>query len=290
MAKRKLKEEDRPAIPADAATIMLLRPCLDRGVRDIEVLLVLRNRRSSFVPGYHVFPGGVLDPEDYEPGMERFIRCIDRKQAARLLPDMSHPEKALGTWVAAIRETFEEVGLLLARNKDGSSVTIGTDEERQRLGFYRKALIKGEMKFSQMLEAEDFVLFGDDLHYFSHWITPEYLPLRYDVRFFMARAPAGQFAVCDGVELTNLSWLRPAVAIADYEMGKIGMVLPQIITLEELSRFKMVEEAIVSARERHVPTILTKIIQLDGRDVEVMPDGSVFENRPPVYPQSGHKK
>jgi hypothetical protein len=80
------------------------------------------------------------------------------------------------------------------------------------------------------------------------------------------------------------------VALADYEKGKIGMVLPQIITLEELSRFKMVEEVIVSARERHVPTILTKIVQLDGRDVEVMPDGSVFENRPPVYPQTDHKK
>lgn len=290
MAKGKLKEEDMPAIPADAATVMLLRPCPDRGAKDIEVLLVLRNRKSSFVPGYHVFPGGVLDLEDYEPGMDRFIRCIDRKKAARILPDMSHPEKALGAWVAGIRETFEEVGLLIARKKDGTSVTIGTDEERQRFGLYRNALVKGEMKFSQMLEAEDIVLSGDDLHYFSHWITPEYLPLRYDVRFFMARAPAGQFAVCDGVELTNHSWLRPSVALADYEMGKIGMVLPQIITLEELSRFKMVEEAIVSARERHVPTILTKIVQLDGRDVEVMPDGSVFENRPPVYPQPDHKK
>ncbi len=75
----------------------------------------------------------------------------------------------------------------------------------------------------------------------------------------MTQVPAGQSAVCDGVELTDHSWLRPSVALADYETGKIGMVLPQIMTLEELSRFKMVEEAIVSARERHVPTILTKI-------------------------------
>ncbi len=78
-----------------------------------------------------------------------------------LFTDMSHPEKALGAWVAAIRETFEEVGVLIARKKDGAPVTIRTDEERQRFGGYRQALIKGEMKFSQMLEAEDIVLSGD---------------------------------------------------------------------------------------------------------------------------------
>jgi 8-oxo-dGTP pyrophosphatase MutT (NUDIX family) len=271
-------------IPADAATVMLLRPCQDKDVEDIEVLLVLRNRKSSFVPGYHVFPGGVLDPEDYESGMDRFIRGIDRRQAALLLKDMSHPEKALGAWVAGIRETFEEVGLLIAGKKDGAPVTIETDEERIRFGRYRQALSKREIKFSQMLEMEDIVLSGDGLHYFSHWITPEYLPQRYDVRFFVAQAPDGQTAVCDGLELTDHSWLRPSVALADYETGKIGMVLPQIITLEELSRFKTVEEAIASARERRVPATLTKIVRLDGKDVEVMPDGTVFESRPPVYP------
>jgi hypothetical protein len=73
------------------------------------------------------------------------------------------------------------------------------------------------------------------------------------------------------------------LALADYEAGKIGMVLPQIITLEELSRFKTVEEVIASVQKRHVPATLTKIVQLNGKDVEVMPDGTIFENRPPVY-------
>ena len=271
-------------IPADAATVILLRPCLEKGLKDIEVLLVRRNRKSSFVPGYHVFPGGNLDPEDYQRGIEHFIRGIDRKQAARILPDMSQPEKALGAWVAAIRETFEEVGLLTARKKDGTPVNIGTREECRRFEDYRRSLNKGEIKFSQMLEAEDLFLSGDDLHYFSHWITPEFLPLRYDVRFFLAEAPEGQLVAHDGVELTGHVWSRPSVALKDYEAGKIGMVLPQIITLEELSRFKTVEEAIAEARNRHVPATLTKIVNIGGRDVEVMPDGTVFENRPPVYP------
>ncbi|MEN6509236.1 MAG: hypothetical protein ABFD63_10750 [Smithella sp.] len=270
-------------VPADASTVLLLRPCSEKSIQDIEVLLVLRNRQSSFVPGYYVFPGGCLDPEDYQPGVERFVRGIDMQQAAQFLPDMSSPEKALGTWVAGIRETFEEVGILIARKKDGTAVTIGTREERQRYDRYRQLLNKGAMKFLQMLEEENILLSGDRLHYFSHWITPEYLPLRYDVRFFVTEAPAEQSVVHDGVELTDHAWMRPAVALADYEAGKLGMVLPQIITLEELSRFKTVEEVIVSARERHVPATLTKIVQIDGKDVEVMPDGTLFQNRPPVY-------
>ena len=270
-------------IPADASTVVLLRPCREKSIQDIEVLLVLRNRQSSFVPGYHVFPGGSLDPEDYQPGVEGFVQGIDRPQAARILPDMSSPEKALGSWVAGIRETFEEVGLLMARKKDGTPVSIGTREECQRFARYRQLLNKGEMKFLQMLEAENILISGDRLHYFSHWITPEFLPLRYDVRFFVTEAPEDQSVVHDGVELTDHAWMRPSLALADYEAGKIGMVLPQIITLEELSRFKTVEEVIASARTRHVPATLTKIVQMDGKDVEVMPDGTIFENRPPVY-------
>jgi 8-oxo-dGTP pyrophosphatase MutT (NUDIX family) len=271
-------------IPTDAATVMLLRPCMDTGVKDIEVLLVHRHRKSSFVPGYHVFPGGILDPEDYEPGIERFIQGIDRKQANRIITDMSHPEKALGAWIAAIRETFEEVGVLIARKKDGAPVTIQTQEEQQRFANYRHVLNKGEIKFSQMLEEEGILLAGDCLRYFSHWLTPEPLPLRYDVRFFVMEVPSQQSIAHDGVELTDHVWLRPSVALRDYEMGKIDMVLPQIMTLVELSRFQTVAQVIASVRGRDIPANLTKIKHIDGQKVEVMPDGSVYESRPPVYP------
>jgi 8-oxo-dGTP pyrophosphatase MutT (NUDIX family) len=271
------------ATPTDAATVMLLRPHRNADMKAIEVLMVLRNRRSRFVPGYHVYPGGILDPEDYEPGIERFCRGIDRRQALEILPDMSRPEKALGAWVAGIRETFEEVGMLIAERKDGSAVTIRTDEERKRFCDYRRALNKGEMKFSRMLDKEDLILPLDRLYYFSHWITPEPLPLRYDVRFFLAEAPSGQAAIHDGVELTEHLWLSPSRALEEYEKGKMGMVLPQIMTLVDVSRFKTVEEAIASAKARRVPANLTKIKRINDADVEVMPDGTVFERRPPVY-------
>jgi len=271
------------ATPTDAATVMLLRPCRNAAVKDIEVLMVLRNRRSRFVPGYHVYPGGILDPEDFEPGIERFCRGIERKEASEILPDMSRPEKALGAWVAGIRETFEEVGMLIAIRKDGSPVTIRTEQERKRFCDYRGALNKGEMKFHQMLEKEDLLLPLDRLHYFSHWITPEPLPLRYDVRFFVTEAPEAQAVIHDGVELTEHLWLTPSRALEEYEKGKMGMVLPQIMTLEDISRFRTVEEAIASATARRVPANLTKIKRINNEDVEVMPDGTVFERRPPVY-------
>ena len=270
--------------PVDAATVILLRSGADSAAAAIEVLLVRRNRRSSFVPGYYVFPGGVLDPEDWEPGAERFIRGLDRRRAAEILRDLSPSEKALGAWVGGIRETFEEVGLLIARFADGSPVAIRTDDERRRFGDYRRAIIRGETTFLQMLEAENLFLPADVLHYFSHWITPEFLPQRYDVRFFVTPVPEEQTAVCDGVELTHHSWLSPSVALADYEAGKIGMVLPQIVTLRDLARFQTVEDVIRTAARRLVPATLTKIVQVDGRAVEVMPDETVFTHRPPVYP------
>jgi len=270
-------------VPVDAATVMLLRPCSGEDSEGIEVLLVLRNRKSSFVPGYYVYPGGVIDAEDYGPGMERFVRGLDRQKAALLIGDMTQAEKALGVWMAAVRETFEEAGLLIARRKDGSSVAFETDGDRRRFERYRQALIQGEMKFSSILETEDLVLHGDDLYYFSHWITPEPLPKRYDVRFFMASLPAGQSVSHDGVELTSHVWIRPAEALRQYDAGKIGMVLPQIMTLRELCRFRTVEEALECAKERRVEATRTKMVQLDGRYVEVMPDGEVFHHRPPVY-------
>lgn len=272
------------AIPADAATVMLLRPCPDSGVKDIEVLMVHRNSKSSFVPGYHVFPGGMLDPEDYEPGIERFIRGVDRKEANRIMTGMSRPERALGVWVAAIREMFEEVGVLIARKDNGELVSLQSQKERRRFISYRRALGKREIKFSRMLETEGLFLSADYLNYFSHWITPETLPLRYDVRFFIAEAPPRQAVAHDGVELTGHIWLRPSVALKDYEAGKIMLVLPQIMTLVELSRFQTVAEAVASVTQRNIAATLTKIKNIGGRDVEVMPDGAVYESRPPVYP------
>lgn len=269
--------------PVDASTIVLLRSYPSAGIKDIEVLMVRRHQKSSFVPGFYVFPGGVVDTRDFEDGIERFIRGIDRVSTSRLLYDIKPADKALGIWVAAIRETFEEVGILLAQRKDGTPVKIRTQEEHRIFFDYRQSLIENKIRFSQMLEAEELLLSLDRLYYFSHWITPEFLPQRYDVRFFVAEMPPNQDVMHDGVELTGHVWIRPSEALRQYEQGILDMVLPQIMTLEDLKNFKTVAEVIDSACKRHIPATLTKIRRIDGKDVEVMPDGSVFESRPPVY-------
>ena len=110
--------------PKDAATLILLRQSQQRTRGNFEVLMVLRHEKSKFVPGSYVFPGGCLDPEDYSPEIENLCAGVDLKKAQTILPDMSSPEKALGAWVAGIRETFEEVGLLFAYNTDQKMVSF----------------------------------------------------------------------------------------------------------------------------------------------------------------------
>jgi 8-oxo-dGTP pyrophosphatase MutT (NUDIX family) len=278
------------AIPRDAATILLLRRGAGAAGENLEVLMVLRHPRSLFVPNYHVYPGGCLDEDDYVPEMERFSFGVDRKKAQNLIANITPSEKALGVWVAGIRETFEEVGVLLAYEKDGSLVSMDSDARAAKYNAYRRALAEGRIKFRTMLEREELKLAADRLLYFSHWITPEPLPYRYDVRFFLARAPEDQPVMHDGIELTDHIWITPSKALAQYEKGRIGMVLPTIMTLVELSRFKTIEEALHSTKRKTVHTVLTRIKEINGDAVEIMPDGRTFNGRPPAYPKPGEGK
>ena len=151
-------------IPKDAATVIILRRTNDAPEGDFEVLMVLRHPKSVFVPNMHVFPGGRLDEEDYMPEMEPFCCGMDRMKAQRLIRNISPPGKALGAWVAAIRETFEEVGLLLAYERDGSLLSIESETQKDRYGAYRRDLIEGRIRFIDMLEREGLSLAADRLH------------------------------------------------------------------------------------------------------------------------------
>lgn len=270
--------------PADAATVILVRPCADCGGSDIECLLVLKSVRDSFVPGYYVFPGGSIEAQDYHSEVDRVARGLDRKRAAEILSDMAQPGKAIGAWVAAFRELFEETGLLPALRADRTPFSVRTASEADRFERYRRALTVNEMTFAQILDKEQLLLPLDRLHYFSHWITPEPFSLRYDVRFFLTPAPSGQSVSCDGRELTKHLWIRPSSALREYRAGRIDLVLPQLATLEELAVFQTVEQAVLAAGNRRVPAVLTRIETIDGRDVEVMPDGTSYPVRPPSYP------
>lgn len=265
--------------PKDAATVMLLRQRRNALQEDIEILMVLRHPNNKFVANSYVYPGGALDAEDCAQDMDSLCREVNRETAFRLLGDIPR-EKALGAWVAGVRETFEEVGLLLAYDREGSLIAFAADEEKKRFSTYRAALCGGTGSFRDMLIREGLTLATDRLHYFSHWITPEILPIRYDVRFFVAEAPEGQEALHDGCELVEHAWVTPREALDAFEGGKFNLVLPTIMTLKELCTFRTVEEVILSTANKRIPRILTKMDRKGGAFVEIMPDGSVFGPSP----------
>jgi 8-oxo-dGTP pyrophosphatase MutT (NUDIX family) len=229
-----------------------------------------------------VFPGGTIDKEDCVPQMEELCYGIDRHEARNLLDNAPSAEKSLGAWVAAIRETFEEVGILLARNKDGSFVSFGREDCPKKLLPYRKSLVNKELGFDEFLRKKNLTMATDKLYYFSHWITPELLPIRYDVRFFLAEFPENQRAMHDGEELTEHVWVTPQEALEYSKKGNFNMILPTIMTIKELSRCKTIEDAINLAKRKRVEAILTKmIIDEENKIVEYMPDGRAVRNLPP---------
>jgi 8-oxo-dGTP pyrophosphatase MutT (NUDIX family) len=266
--------------PKDAATLILLRPS-PRDPGDFEVLMVLRHMDSKFVPGSYVFPGGCLDQGDYSPEMDRLCKGMDAKRAQTILYDMSPPEKALGAWVAGIRETFEEVGLLMAYQNDNSLMSFNSEDIRRRFHLYRKKLQSGEITLRDVLLNEGLMLAADRLHYFSHWITPELLPHRYDVRFFVAEAPANQEALHDGIELTKHVWITPKKILDGFRQREFDMVVPTLVTIEEISRYKTIQEIIASTKNKKVNSILTVMIEEEGEIVEYSPDGRIFKKMPP---------
>jgi len=266
-------------MPKDAATVIILRPSQDGSPGPFEVLMVRRHAKSRFCSEFHVFPGGILDNADSAPEIESLCSGLDCSRAGALIPDLP-PAKALGTWAAAIRETFEEVGILLAINGSGSPVSFSRPEDRARFQRYRKEISKGNLLLRRMLEQEGLRLAADRLFYFSHWITPEALPLRYDVRFFVTRAPECQEALHDGYELTDHIWVAPREALKAYRIGEMALVLPTISTLMELCAFDSIDKVVESTTGKKIPAILTTMEVRDGSYVEVLPDGTVFGPSP----------
>jgi len=274
-------ENAMTATPRDAATVILLREGRGRNDRRFEVLMVLRNSRSAFVPSSYVFPGGRVEEEDCLRDMECLCTESDLPRARRMLEGVSPPERGLGIWIAAVRETFEEVGLLFARRGDGSFLSPDQGDTGRSFRAYREAMSGGEISFEGVLRREGLTLALDRLHYFSHWITPELSPIRYDTRFFVAEVPPGQEALHDGDELTRHVWVTPEEALDGYREKRFHMVVPTIVTLEELSRFETIDEVIGSTGGKEISAVITRLV-IEGDEIqEHAPDGRIFRNLVP---------
>lgn len=237
--------------PRDAATLILLRDS-DRPGDGVEVLLLQRHFRSAFLAGAHVFPGGVVEEADFAPEMGALCRGLSSDQAHRIIEDVSPPQKSLGLFVAAIREAFEESGILLAHG-GGSRHSID-GSELTRLDGYRSEVHASPSVFASRLRDEGLKLATDRLFYFAHWITPEVLPIRFDARFFVAAAPSGQEALPDGEETVEARWTSPQGALAEHQMGRLKLAPPTFHSLTELAEFRTVDEAIASTCGKRIET------------------------------------
>ncbi len=237
--------------PVPAATVMLLRD----GGASPEVLLVQRSVKSEFLPDLYVFPGGRVEDEDVALA-DRLIGVAseDARRCAASVRD-----RTPGYLVAAIRETFEEVGILLARRR-GEPELLGVDLAEQ-LGRLRLDVQAGRASFADLVRAEDLELAADRLALHGHWITPEMVPHRFDTLFFCALAPADQLAAHDGLESTAHAWLTPEDALAQARRGECSVVFPTRCNLETLCGFTNAATALEASRRRPVVPIHPRVEQ-----------------------------
>jgi 8-oxo-dGTP pyrophosphatase MutT (NUDIX family) len=253
-----------PATPSPAATLVLLR---DRPAGGVECLLMRRHVKSKFAAGDFVFPGGKIEADDNPEDALAWCRGLDAKAAATRLSLEAAPRTALGFWIGAIRETFEEAGLLLAVDADGRDVRPDT----ARFAEYRRACHRDNREFWAMLRAEGLQLTTDRLVYFAHWITPEEQPLRFDTRFFAAPAPVAQAPSGDDYEMTDLKWLTPREAVEAQGRGEISLRNPTVKNLMLFDGARDTAHALDRVRDRPVPTIRPRIVMDTGARRVLMP-------------------
>jgi len=252
-----------PVAARDAATIMLVRDGESRGGLALEVCMLQRHLNSDFVGGAYVFPGGKVDDEDRTPAAEEACALRSDVEASDMLGVGSG---GLAFWVAALRECFEEAGVLLAYQGDGAlsedtMVDAHDRQTRHRLAALRVALNAGEVRFLDACRGEGLRLATDRVHYFSHWITPEPAPKRYDTRFFVAALPPGQVPIHDDHETVDTVWVRPDDALARAKAGEFDLIFPTMKNLEAISRFATSGDLLAAAAAvERVPTVLPRVV------------------------------
>lgn len=254
-----------PAPPRPAATVVLLR----EGEAAPEALLLRRHRRSGFAADAWVFPGGVVDPADRDPALaDRLDGPTPAEWAARL--GLADPAEAQGYVAAALREAFEETGILLAR---WSGADDGPAAPEEGLEAARRALLDGGAGIREVVAARGGRLRGDALAYIAHWITPEPEPRRYDTRFFVARVPADAECVVHERELTDARWMPPTEAVARFHAGELKMLPPTVRTLARLAEFRSLVELWEALRDAPVPALLPRMRRHpEGVAIEVPPE------------------
>ncbi|MFI7103967.1 NUDIX hydrolase [Streptomyces sp. NPDC050161] len=242
-----------PAEPRRAATVLLLR---DSGTGGPTVHMLRRRASMTFAGGAYAYPGGSVDPRD-----ERPVSWAGPSRAAWAARMGADPAAAQAIVCAAVRETFEEAGVLLAGPSAGTVVadTTGDDWEADRA-----ALVAHELSFADFLERRGLVLRSDLLGAWARWVTPEFEPRRYDTWFFVAALPEGQRTRDVSTEADRTVWIRPAEAAAGYDRGDLLMMPPTISTLRSLEPYPTAADALGAAGQRDLAPVLARARPVAG--------------------------
>jgi 8-oxo-dGTP pyrophosphatase MutT (NUDIX family) len=238
-----------PAVPRDAATVMLLRT----GPAGLEVYMLRRQASMAFAAGMSVFPGGSVDPRDADEDVA--WAGPDAQEWGRLLA--APPELARALVCAAVRETFEESGIVLAGETPDSVVADPTSDDWER---DRNALLDRSLSLAELLARRRLVLRSDLLRPWSRWITPVIEPRRYDTRFFAAALPDGQRTRDVGGEAAAVYWTGPQQALETGRRGEIALLPPTAVTLAELAACGDLDGALarVPDRDARRPEVLRR--------------------------------
>jgi 8-oxo-dGTP pyrophosphatase MutT (NUDIX family) len=231
---------DPKAVPVQpAATIMLLddRP-------ELAVLMLRRRAGSAFVGGMSVFPGGGVDPHDAEREVEAVCAGLDDRRASGRL---GVEQGGLAYWVAAVRETFEEAGVLLAVDAEGRSVDCASPAAADRFAALRGEVDAGRARLADAVRGEGLRLAVDRIRYAARWITPVGPPRRYDTRFFVAAMPPGQTPLHDDREAVHSEWIAPSDALARFARGELAMLPPTVGMLRILAGFARAADVMAAA-------------------------------------------
>lgn len=256
-----------PAVPRDAATVILIRQAAG-----VEVFLLRRTRALEFAPGACVFPGGSVDERDADPAIAETGWVGPSPADLGDLLGIS-PDRACALVCAAVRETFEESGVLLA----GPSPAEVAEADSAALIRDRHALLSGSVSLGELLRRRGLMLRADLLTPWAHWITPEASPRRFDTWFFAAALPAGQMAALGGqsslgdTESDSGTWWRPSAALEAARAGEITLLPPTAVTLAELTAYQDI--AGILAERRVITPLLPTVVVDDERAWLTMPQG-----------------
>jgi 8-oxo-dGTP pyrophosphatase MutT (NUDIX family) len=252
-----------PAIARPAASLILVRDA----AQGLEALLLQRHPDSRFSPGAFAFPGGRIEAADAGAAVAARCRGLDRAAAASRLGDVP-AERAIGFWVAALREAFEEAGLLQAYGPDGRAVAPSTLEA---IRHHRARCRADGAVFGRLLADFDLRLATDRVGYWAHWITPEERPVRYDARFFVAAALPDQAPEPDGLEVVGWRWLGPADALARHRAGELVLPFPTQRILATLEPHRRVASLLEAARDVAVRPVRPRVVREAGRERILLP-------------------